>query len=94
MSDGNTAGTTGAERGVISLFLTVAFALDWACRLVAGSRSGWAIDEFGGVWGLLLAVSMFAPLAAAAAKAQLHIGSDQVPALSAVCLPAHVADGA
>jgi hypothetical protein len=94
MSDGNAAGTTGAERGVISLFLTVAFALDWACRLVAGSRSGWAIDEFGGVWGLLLAVSMFAPLAAAAAKAQLHIGSDQVPALSAVCLPAHVADGA
>lgn len=68
--------------------------MDWACRLVAGSRSGWAIDEFGGVWGLLLAVSMFAPLAAAAAKAQLHIGSGQVPALSAVCLPAHVADGA
>ena len=94
MSDENAAGTTGTERAVISLFLTVAFALDWACRLVAGSRSGWAIDEFGGVWGLLLAVSMFAPLAAAAAKAQLHIGSDQVPALSAVCLPAHVADGA
>ncbi len=66
MSDGNAAGTTGAERGAIALFLMVAFALDWACWLVAGSRSGWAIDEFSGAWGLLLAVSMFAPLASAA----------------------------
>ncbi|WP_157692091.1 hypothetical protein [Parafannyhessea umbonata] len=87
-------GRLGRKKGAITLFLTVAFALDWACRLVTGSRSGWAIEEFSGVWGLLLAVSMFAPLAVAAAKAQLHIGSGQVPTLSAIWLLVHVADGA
>lgn len=66
MSDGNAAGTVRTTGGAIALFLAVAFALDWTCWLVVGSRSGWAIDETNGVWGLLLAVSMFAPLAAAA----------------------------
>lgn len=34
-----------------------------ACR---GAHSGWAIDETSGIWGPLLAASMFGPLVAAA----------------------------
>lgn len=54
-----------SARGTIILFLVVTFALDWVSWILAGAQSGWAIDESSGVWGPLLAVSMFGPLAAA-----------------------------
>lgn len=53
-------------RGTVVLFLVVAFALDWVSWILAGAQSGWAIDEPNGMWGPLLAASMFGPLAAAA----------------------------
>ena len=54
-----------SARSTIILFLVAAFALDWVGWIIAGAQSGWAIDESNGVWGPLLAVSMFGPLAAA-----------------------------
>lgn len=54
-----------SARGTVILFLVVTFALDWVSWIFTGAQSGWAIDESNGVWGPLLAVSMFGPLAAA-----------------------------
>ena len=54
-----------SARSTIILFLVAAFALDWVSWIFVGAQSGWAIDESNGVWGPLLAVSMFGPLAAA-----------------------------
>ena len=53
-----------SARGTVILFLVVTFALDWVSWILAGAQSGWAIDESSVVWGPLLAVSMFGPLAA------------------------------
>ena len=54
-----------SARGTVILFLVVTFALDWVSWIFTGAQSGWAIDESNGVWGPLLAISMFGPLAAA-----------------------------
>lgn len=54
-----------SARRTVVLFLVVAFALDWVSWLLAGAQSGWTIDESNGMWGTLLAVSMFGPLVAA-----------------------------
>ena len=54
-----------SARSTIILFLVAAFALDWVGWIIAGAQSGWVIDESSGIWGPLLAVSMFGPLASA-----------------------------
>lgn len=54
-----------SARRTIILFLVAAFALDWVGWIIAGAQSGWVIDESSGIWGPLLAVSMFGPLASA-----------------------------
>lgn len=66
MSDGNAAGKAWTTKGTVALFLVIAFALDWACWLAVGAHSGWVIDETSGIWGPLLAASMYGPLVAAA----------------------------
>lgn len=54
-----------SARSTIILFLVAAFALDWVGWIIAGAQSGWVIDESSGIWGPLLAVLMFGPLASA-----------------------------
>lgn len=53
------------SRGRVALFLVLAFAIDWACWVWAGSRTGWSVVEGSGPWPAVLPLSMFAPLVAA-----------------------------
>lgn len=57
----DTDGPVRPAWGTVVLFLVVAFALDWVSWILAGAQSGWAIDESNGMWGPLLAASMFGP---------------------------------
>ena len=54
-----------SARSTIILFLVAAFALDWVGWIIAGAQSALVIYEASGIWGPLLAVSMFGPLASA-----------------------------
>ncbi|MCC6098485.1 MAG: CPBP family intramembrane metalloprotease [Olsenella sp.] len=53
------------SRGRVALFLVLAFAIDWACWVWAGSQTGWSVAEGSGPWPAVLPLSMFVPLVAA-----------------------------
>lgn len=53
------------SRGRVALFLVLAFAIDWACWVWAGSQTGWSVAEGSGPWPAVLPLSMFAPLVSA-----------------------------